>query len=88
VATVVSVVSTEMTEMVVDEVMPKATVIRMTGRSEERKIVHLVSGIIIAEMIVVVVMEIVIARDVVDVVMIEDRAMMREIANGRRKIGM
>jgi hypothetical protein len=52
---VAAVVTTEMTEMVVmaaDEVIPEAIVIQMTGRSEERKIEHLVSRTITANTIV------------------------------------
>jgi hypothetical protein len=88
VAVVVSVVTTGTTEMVVDEVILKATAIQMTGRSEERKIGLLVSGTITVEMTVDVVMEIVIARAVVDVEMIEDLTTMSGIASAKRKIGM
>jgi hypothetical protein len=52
---VAAVATTEMIEMVVmaaDEVIPEAIVIQMTGRSEERKIEHLVSRTITANTIV------------------------------------
>ena len=85
-----SVVITEMTEMVVDEVIPEVIVIQMIGRSEERKIGHQDSRTITTETIVGVmaVMEIARAVAVVEDVTIEDLAQMTEIANAERKTGM
>jgi stage III sporulation protein SpoIIIAA len=87
---VASVVITEMTEMVVGEVMPEVIVIQMIGRSEERKIGRQDSRTITTETTVgvMVVTEIARAAAVVEDVMTEDPAQMTETANAERKTGM
>jgi hypothetical protein len=82
--------------VVVVEVIPEAIAIQMTGRSEERKIGHLVSKMTATETIegVMAVMEIVkvagavVEQDVMEDVTIEDLAPMIETANAERKTGM
>jgi hypothetical protein len=78
--------------VVVVEVIPEAIAIRMTGRSEEMKIGHLVSEMTATETIegVMAVMEIVkVAGAVVEEgVTIEDLAPTIETANAERKTGM
>jgi hypothetical protein len=87
-----TVATTETIEMVVVEVIPEAIAIQMTGRSEERKIGHLVSKTTATETIegVMAVMEIVeVAGAVVEEdVMIEGLAPTTETANAERKTGM
>jgi tRNA 2-selenouridine synthase SelU len=86
-------------EMVVVEVIPEAIAIQMTGRSEERKIGHLVSKTTATETIegVMAVMETVkvagavveedVMEDVMEDVTIEDLAPTIETANAERKTG-
>ncbi len=87
----VTVATTETIEMVVVEVIPEAIAIQMTGRSEERKIGHLVSKMTGTEMIegVMAVMEIVkvVGAVVEEDVTIEDLAPTIETANAERKTG-
>ena len=87
-----TVATTETIEMVVVEVIPEAIAIQMTGRSEERKIGHLVSKTTATETIegVMAVMEIVevVGAVVEEDVMIEGLAPTTETANAERKTGM
>jgi malonyl CoA-acyl carrier protein transacylase len=75
---------------VVGGAIPEATVIQMTGRSEERKIGHLVSRTTTANTTVDIAMEIAGVKAVAagKDVMIEDLAVMTETASAKRKNGM